>query len=163
MFFGHGEAGRSSSHGQDWILVDREHLLPPLDVVGVCVEVQRSVHLAGDEVDSKAVPEGTKRTAVLGVARVLLGSWPARVTQTRPLTLRPHSPGLGFHEGLHGHHGLVLGQAGYVEDRVPGYQLDLVTAAGVRYPGRQHEGPTGQHQQRISSRDEARLTSPGPH
>ena len=78
---------------------------------------------------------------MLGVTRFLLSSWPRGVTQAGPRTLRPHRARHGGHEVLHGDDGLVVGESGDVEDRVPGDQVDVVTPAGVRYPGRDDQGP----------------------
>ena len=115
--------------------MDREHLLPSLDVYWVGVEVQRSVHLASDEVDSKTVPEGAKRTAMLGIARLRLISRSGCVAEADPVLHWPDGVSEVVYELLHGDDLVVLPHLGQAEHTVPGDQVDFVAGGGVGDPG----------------------------
>ena len=115
--------------------MDREQLLPSLDVYWVGVEVQRSVHFASDEVDSKTVPEWTKWAAMFSITRFRLISGSGGVTEADPILLRPDGVCQGGHELLHGDHVIVLTHLGQAEHTVPGDQVDFVAGGGVGDPG----------------------------
>ena len=81
----------------------------------VDVVVEGAVRHGPVEVDAEGVPEGTEGVAVLGVARLRLGSLSVAVAEGHALLLGPDLARQRFHELFHGDNAVVLRENGDIE------------------------------------------------